>query len=488
MKLTPRSVFALLFIAALLGACSQATPTSAYPPPVVVSETPNQAYPSPAPETPVPTVNAYPGPTTQPNQGGLALAEQAAVQEVASKYDLPADQIKIVSTEAMTWNNGCMGVEPPDVACTQAIVNGFIIRLEGNGQQFEIHTNQDGSSLVDATQQQPSFFFVVQTSSQSILVLNPNFPLGPTFNPAFNGFLPTGGSAAGVAYVMDNLSGKVLAVDVNGQQALSFVRNPTYALAVWPGNAQTQPWLAWGTQPTAADGATSLMIANPDGSNLQTLLTISPNTQNTVQLVPEFWSSDGKSLYYSQEPFGIGGYILFSGASNLYKIDVATQQVTDILPQGASNPNPCLDAISSDLIFVADHCQSGAITIRNLQTSSAVTLQPPSDFTGYRFLGSARFSPTGEQVAFALAKGDPNDEQGWLAVGSVSGGTATIIATSDPGFYYNVIGWLDNQTLLVQLYSIGNPKGANQVLAVSADGSMISTVIDGQFLAVIDNR
>jgi tricorn protease-like protein len=160
-----------------------------------------------------------------------------------------------------------------------------------------------------------------------------------------------------------------------------------------------------------------------------------------------------------------------------------------VIPQSSSgSPQICLDALSLDYHFVADHCAQGAITIRDLQTGSTASVQVPSDFTGYRFIGSARFSPAGNQVAFALAKGDPNDEQGWLAIGNSTGGTAKIIVTGDTGSYYNVIGWVDDQTLLVQQISVSGANATNQVFTVKSDGSVISKVAEGILLSVIDNR
>jgi hypothetical protein len=420
-----RSILALLLLSGLLAACVSATPTSAVPPSPAASATANLAYPPP-PVASVPPNSAYPSP---------------------------------VATTPMPT----IGVYPGSTTSP----------------------NQGATAQAE----QDMLYFVVQTSGQTILVLNPNFPLGPNYNPAFSGFLSVGGSAAGVAYVIDNSLGKVLAVDVNGQHDLSFIQSPTYGLAVWRGGEGAAPLLAWGTQPSGSDQATSLMVANPDGSNLQALLTITPNTDSPVQLVAERWSADGQSLYFSKEPVGIGGYILFSGASNLYKMDLATKDVTEIIPQQTANQlQICLDAISGDYREIADHCTQGEITLHDLQSGTTTALKPPAEFSGYQVMGSARFSPADGQVAFALAKNNPDDEQGWLAVGGASGGTAQIIATSDPGNYYNVIGWLNDQTLLVQLISIGNPDGTNQVLAVSVDGTMINKIIDGMFLTVIDNH
>ena len=492
-----KSVFALLFVLIFVTACAQATPTTvgnpptpggAYPPPGSTEATPTGAYPPPGSTESTSTPGAYPGPTTPPTQGDASLAEQAAIQEVSKKYNIPVDQIKILSTEPMTWNNGCMGVVIPGVLCTDVIVNGFIVKLEGNGQQFEIHSNQDGTSVIDAAQLQATLEFVVRDSNQSILVINPNIPLGPTYNPAFNGFLPAGGSIAGTAYVFDANLSKVVAVNDSGQQDLSFIQSPTYGLAIWRGGLGAQPLLAWGTQ-LYPGNSSSLMIANPDGSNLQTLLTINADTSAPVQLVAELWSVDGKSLYFSKEPVGLGGYILFAGASNLYKIEVATKEVTEIIPQQASNqPQICLDAISGDYRFVADHCTQGVITVRDLQAGTTATIQVQSGFTGYGLIGSARFSPAGDRVAFALAKHDPNAEQGWVAVGDTKSGISKLILTGDTGSYYSVLGWLDDQTLLVQSYGVNGANPVNQVLTVSADGSVINKVFEGTFVTVIDNH
>jgi hypothetical protein len=56
------------------------------------------------------------------------------------------------------------------------------------------------------------------------------------------------------------------------------------------------------------------------------------------------------------------------------------------------------------------------------------------------------------------------------------------------GSYYNVIGWVDDQTLLVQQISVSGANATNQVLTVKSDGSVISKVAEGILLSVIDNR
>ena len=496
MKIKP--VLAILLIVSFITACMQATPpaistqpggnlptpTSGVPYPAI---TPTSGVPYPA-LTPTSSIS-YPAPTPQSTEVSLTAAEQAAIQYVSTNYNMPADQIKVLSVEPMTWPNGCMGVVIPGVLCTDVIVQGFIVTLEGNGQQFEIHSNQDGTSVIDAAQQLATLEFVVRNSDQTIQLVQPEYPLRATYNPSFDGFLPTGGATAGTAYVLNSLSlSGAVAVDANGQHELSFIQNPTIGLALWQGGQGVQPMLAWGTQSSGTNRTSSLMIANTDGSNLQTLLTVDSGTP-AIQLVAELWSEDGQSVYFSKEPVGIGGYILFSGASNLYKIDIATRQVSEIIPQASSaQPQGCLDAISLDHRYVAGHCTTDEITIYDLQTGTSTSIQAPAAVSGYRLMGSARFSPSGDQVAFALAKGNPDNEQGWIAVGPSLGGEAKLILTGDPGSYYNVLGWLDDNTLLIQSIPVSIPNGVNQLVIVDSDGLNPTNAAEGILLAIIDNR
>jgi hypothetical protein len=331
--------------------------------------------------------------------------------------------------------------------------------------------------------------FAVFGSDQAVSLVNPAIPLGPTYNPAFNGFLPAGGSAGGVAYVLDFSNGsRALALDGSGSRELSFVKNPNYGLAVWPGAAGVPARLAWGTQLMDASNPSILQISSVDGSQLETLVTGDANPSRPVQLVAEFWSADGQLLYYSLEPVGIGGYITFAGGSNLYKVNIATKEVTALIPQTTSMI--CLDALSGDYRFVADHCAKTSLTIRDLNNGGAVTnIQPPADAKEFNFVGSARFSPDGSRLAYALAKGDPSDEQGWLAVSDLASGVSKLIYTGQPGLYYTIAGWLDDQTLLLESHGLKcDPTCSNQLWTIGLDGSNLAMVADGSFLAVVDNR
>lgn len=336
-----------------------------------------------------------------------------------------------------------------------------------------------------------SLQLVVRASNGSLQVANLNLPLNPTARPTFNGFLPSGGSAEGNAYVLDNNAAKAVVTDGKGFQDLVFVQSPTpYGLAVWPGDAGTQPRLAWATQNIGGDTSSTIKISNPDGTQFDTLLTqdaVSP----PVQLMAQFFSADGQWLYFSKEPMGIGGYILFGGGSSLYKINVTTKEIVDVIPTDLSEePVACLDAVSADLHFVAEHCSQNFIRIRDLISGGNSIFNPPAAITtGHQLAGSARFSPDGKKLAYAVAKSVQDDEQGWVVVSDTAFDDSKVILTSPEGRYYTIAGWLDDQALLVESTNPldCSPYCTSELWTVMADGTGAQKVADGSFLAVIPN-
>src|SRR5260221_4760708 len=108
---------------------------------------PNASYPNPS----------YPnGDTSLPQPPvDLTPAESAAISALSAALKLPADQIKLVSSEAVDWPDGCLGVQKIGVMCTQAIVPGYKIVLQANGSLYEFHTNKDGKQIVSVGEVTP---------------------------------------------------------------------------------------------------------------------------------------------------------------------------------------------------------------------------------------------------------------------------------------------------------------------------------------------
>jgi hypothetical protein len=331
---------------------------------------------------------------------------------------------------------------------------------------------------------------IVLASDGTLQVANLNVPLNPTARPTFNSFLPSGGGAESAAYVLDANQGKAVVTNGNGFQNLIFVQSPTlYGLAVWPGDAKSPARLAWATQDSANHSST-IKISSLDGAYFDTLLTQdSPNPPS--QLMAQFFSPDGRWLYFSKEPIGIGGYILFSGGSSLYKINVTTRQVVDVIATDLTEePEGCLDAISPDFLYVAEHCTQNFIRIRDLTSGGAFNFMPPAEITtGSQLAGSARFSPDGKKLAYAIGKSVQDDEQGWVAVSDTRFDNSKVIMTSPVGSYYTIAGWLDDQTLLVQsTHPLEcSPICKSELWTVKVDGADARKAADGSFLAAIPN-
>jgi hypothetical protein len=311
--------------------------------------------------------------------------------------------------------------------------------------------------------------------------------------PTAAGLLPQGGLVGGATvYALGFAHNpQVVAADVAAPgpaQPLDFVVYPSYGLAVYPGNAGAGPLLGWGTQISAEALQSQIIVAAPDGSGLQTLVTEDIPELGPYLLVAQRWAADGASLYFSREPSGIGGYILFAGASSLYQVSLADLAVTEIIPFAIdTNPVICLDAFSPDERLVADHCTGEGITVRDLASGQTSTVAPPAEAAEFGALGSARFSPDAGRVAFALARNDPADELGWVAVSDGLSGGSRLIATSQAGQSFNVAAWLDGDTLLLESTDLAcDPQCLSELWTVRISDGSLAKAAEGTFLTLID--
>ncbi|HET7377288.1 MAG TPA: hypothetical protein VFK30_11300, partial [Anaerolineae bacterium] len=300
------------------------------------------------------------------------------------------------------------------------------------------------------------------------------------------GLLPQAGVVSGTVYALDfTTQPRAVAVNKDGTRPLDFIQNPDYGLAVLSGD---QSRLGWATSPNSQGAPSQLFISATDGSQLTTLLTDTTPITAPHQWVAERWSRDGQSLYFSTEPSGIGGYIPFAGASSLYRVNVNDRSVQEVIPYNVNGGKmTCVDELSSDERLIADHCANTSIGIRDLSSGQTTTIQPPADVTGFSLVGSARFNPDQTRVAFALAKRDPSAEQGWVAVSDSLSGGSKLIVTGKPGEYFTVAGWLNADTLLLQSNQLMcNPTCVNSLWAVKVDGSSLTHITDGTFLAMLE--
>jgi hypothetical protein len=208
-------------------------------------------------------------------------------------------------------------------------------------------------------------------------------------------------------------------------------------------------------------------------------------------LLFERWSADGQSFYFSQEPWGIGGYLILSGASSLYFFNATDSSVTEITPFNLAGQALCLDDFYGEVFLVVDHCGTPTLNVHDRGTGQITTIGAPTDgsqlgpqgeaVTEHTLIGSARFSPDGQQVAFALARGNPEAEQGWVAVSDGLSGGSRLVWASDVGGFYTVIGWLTDELLLLQWSGTTE----NSIWVVNASGSDGYKLVVGTFLSLV---
>lgn len=69
----------------------------------------------------------------------LRRREQQAVELAAEQHDTDTSAVTVVQAEAVTWSDGALGCPEEDKAYTQALVEGYRIVVEVDGEQVHYH-------------------------------------------------------------------------------------------------------------------------------------------------------------------------------------------------------------------------------------------------------------------------------------------------------------------------------------------------------------
>ncbi|BAZ17808.1 hypothetical protein NIES4071_96880 [Calothrix sp. NIES-4071] len=123
------NLFAVVLISSTLMGCttgSNVPPTQAEKP---VESSPNQS-------------------DSQDNSQDKKLPEavaSAVLKDASKRTGKSASELKITTSEARTWNDGCLGLAEPGVLCTQALVPGWQVKVTANSKVLVYHTNKSGS-------------------------------------------------------------------------------------------------------------------------------------------------------------------------------------------------------------------------------------------------------------------------------------------------------------------------------------------------------
>jgi hypothetical protein len=239
--------------------------------------------------------------------------------------------------------------------------------------------------------------------------------------------------------------------------------------------ATTSSHLYAGTPQTLASATPALSIADTESYAITPLAVRSEAGQPV-------------GVWYTWEPQGIGGEIVFAPRSGLYYLDLVNGANHEILGRGV---NPA--AVSLDQAWLAfTTAVVSPLSIRNLTDGQEVTFPLLADSD--RGAGNALFAPDSQHVAWLEASGkraaDPSTFHVTIRVATTTGqivadvpGATVIDFVGGGGEVMNArpVGWLDGQTLILQVYS---PDTSN-LLRINLDGSGLDYLALGSLVGLL---
>ncbi len=83
-----------------------------------------------------------------PNSIPTSIAREV-LRSASQQLELPTSKLRIVRTEKRTWQDGCLGLARPDEVCTQTLVSGYQVTVEGGSRRLVYRTNASGTVRLD---------------------------------------------------------------------------------------------------------------------------------------------------------------------------------------------------------------------------------------------------------------------------------------------------------------------------------------------------
>ena len=74
-------------------------------------------------------------------------AVEETIEFVSILDKIHPDKIKVISSETVEWPNGCLGLPVTDEICAEALVPGWKITLDADGEIMIFRTDKYGSSI-----------------------------------------------------------------------------------------------------------------------------------------------------------------------------------------------------------------------------------------------------------------------------------------------------------------------------------------------------
>ncbi|QKK01605.1 MAG: hypothetical protein HND55_02410 [Pseudomonadota bacterium] len=78
----------------------------------------------------------------------LEQAVEAARNELSERSGVDPEKIDVIEARPVTWANGALGCPEEGMMYTQALVEGYFIRLRAGGQAWHYHAGSDGQPFL----------------------------------------------------------------------------------------------------------------------------------------------------------------------------------------------------------------------------------------------------------------------------------------------------------------------------------------------------
>lgn len=108
----------------------------------------NAVYPNLSSTAKVSNNHQYEKIATQPTQEVQNLPDsvvQGVLQDAAKRLNVPTQELRIVQPQQRDWPDGCLGLASSDTFCTQIMVSGWQVMVEGKQKNLVYRTNNSGS-------------------------------------------------------------------------------------------------------------------------------------------------------------------------------------------------------------------------------------------------------------------------------------------------------------------------------------------------------
>jgi len=73
---------------------------------------------------------------------------EKVLEDAARRTGMPVTRLQVLSAESVTWSDGSLGCPQEGMNYTQALVSGFLVRVQAGDELLEYHAGKDGKAFL----------------------------------------------------------------------------------------------------------------------------------------------------------------------------------------------------------------------------------------------------------------------------------------------------------------------------------------------------